>query len=61
MYFKFVPISIAGFRHGCKIGITSCSGSVLATDVIYPPFGRRVHPESDSSALKLRDLLLKYK
>lgn len=53
--------SITGFRNGCKIGITSHTGSVLATDVIYPPFGKQIHPDSDSSALKLRDLLVKYK
>ncbi|XP_021923205.1 S1 RNA-binding domain-containing protein 1 isoform X2 [Zootermopsis nevadensis] len=50
-----------GFQNGCKMGITSCSGSVLATDVIYPPFDRQIHPNSDSSARKLRDLLVKYK
>jgi transcriptional accessory protein Tex/SPT6 len=56
-----VLISIAGFRNGCKLGITSHTGSVLATDVIYPPFGRQITPNSDSSALKLRELLVKYK
>jgi transcriptional accessory protein Tex/SPT6 len=61
IHFNSVFILIAGFRNGCKIGITSCSGSVLATDVIYPPFSRQMHPDSDSSALKLRDLVVKYK
>lgn len=56
-----VFILIVGFQNGCKMGITSCSGSVLATDVIYPPFDRQIHPNSDSSARKLRDLLVKYK
>jgi transcriptional accessory protein Tex/SPT6 len=53
--------SIAGFRNGCKLGVTSHTGTVLATDVIYPPFGRQINPNSDSSALKLRELLVKYK
>jgi transcriptional accessory protein Tex/SPT6 len=57
----FVLISISGFRNGCKLGITSHTGSVLATDVIYPPFGRQINPDSDSSACKLRELLVKYK
>ena len=53
-------ISIAGFRNGCKLGITSHNGEVLATDVMYPTFGRGMKPDSDSAACKLRDLLIKY-
>ncbi|PNF21294.1 hypothetical protein B7P43_G02121 [Cryptotermes secundus] len=49
-----------GFRNGCKLGITSHTGSLLATDVIYPPFGRQINPDSDSSACKLKELLVKY-
>jgi competence ComEA-like helix-hairpin-helix protein len=49
-----------GFRNGCKLGITSHNGEVLATDVIYPTFGRGIKPDSDSAACKLRDLLIKY-
>jgi transcriptional accessory protein Tex/SPT6 len=60
-FFNYVFISIAGFRNGCKLGITSHKGEVLASDVIYPTFGRRIKPDSDSAACKLRDLLLKYK
>lgn len=62
LYFlNCVFISIAGFRNGCKLGITSHKGEVLATDVIYPKFGRGIKPDSDSTALKLRDILIKYK
>lgn len=50
-----------GFRNGCKLGITSHTGELLAVDVMYPPFGRRIKPDSDSAAYKLRDLLIKYK
>jgi hypothetical protein len=56
-----VFISIAGFQNGCRLAVTSHIGSVVATDVIYPPFGRQINPYSDSSALKLRELLVKYK
>jgi transcriptional accessory protein Tex/SPT6 len=61
LYFlNCVLISISGFRNGCKVGITSHNGEVLATDVIYPTFGRGIKPDSDSAARKLRDLVLKY-
>jgi transcriptional accessory protein Tex/SPT6 len=61
LYFlNCILISIAGFRNGCKLGITSQNGEVLATDVIYPTFGRGIKPDSDSAACKLRDLLTKY-
>jgi transcriptional accessory protein Tex/SPT6 len=62
LYFlNCVFVSIAGFRNGCKVGITSHKGEVLATDVIYPTYGRGIKPDSDSAARKLRDLLSKYK
>ncbi|KAJ9581337.1 hypothetical protein L9F63_023485, partial [Diploptera punctata] len=49
-----------GFRNGCKIGVSSPTGTVLCTDVIYPQFGKQIYPQSDSNALKLKDLLNRY-
>ncbi|XP_069678482.1 S1 RNA-binding domain-containing protein 1 [Periplaneta americana] len=50
-----------GYRNGCKIGVTSHTGNVLAMDVIYPRFGCKVDPHSDPNAFKLKDMLTKYK
>ncbi|PSN57378.1 hypothetical protein C0J52_02903 [Blattella germanica] len=49
-----------GFRNGCKIGVSSSTGSVLATDVIYPNFGKKIPPPSDQTAVKLKDLLMRF-
>ncbi|GFG40507.1 hypothetical protein Cfor_06519 [Coptotermes formosanus] len=54
-------IDPGSFRNGCKLGVTSHTGDVLATDVIYPPFGKGIKPDSDFTACKLKDLLIKHK
>ena len=41
--------------------MTSPTGSVLATDVIYPRFGKEIYPHNDPNAIKLKDLLNKYR
>ncbi|KAI5723433.1 hypothetical protein M8J76_005903 [Diaphorina citri] len=56
-----------GYSHGCKVAVIDTNGNVLVTDTLYIKFNKQpdrknsMPSDKDMNALKLRDMVLRYK